>query len=165
MHGARRQRRAQLLVAEQPREQRAEARLVDLAGEVLEEAVELVEVAVGGGEEPRRVGVRRVRAHDARTSACSSSRKRSTRPRRADEVAAVEAAREEVGVAEHASRERARPVAQLEARYGDPVRAIRRSLRVQAKTPSTSPARSVATLPTGRLGAVRAGRVGRGTRA
>ena len=48
--------RPQRRIAEQPLEQRAVAGLVDLAGEVLEEAVELVQVAIGDGEERRGVG-------------------------------------------------------------------------------------------------------------
>ena len=69
---------AQRGVAEQALQQRAVAGLVDLAREVLEEAVELVEVAVGDGQERGRVGA--VARSIARTSTCSSSRKRSTRP-------------------------------------------------------------------------------------
>ena len=51
-------------IAEQRIEQRPQGRVVDLAGEVLEEAFELVEVAVGGGQEAARVGLGALRARD-----------------------------------------------------------------------------------------------------
>ena len=79
------QRRPQLRVAEQRVEQRAVAGVGDLAGEVLEEAVELVEVAVGDrqeaapGRRPRPPIGRRARCRSSSTTVWS--RKRSTRPR------------------------------------------------------------------------------------
>ncbi|MEA2126825.1 MAG: hypothetical protein QOI80_3607 [Solirubrobacteraceae bacterium] len=78
---------------------------MDLADEVLEEPVELVEVAVGDRQERRRIGIRgapdlehvqrqRVaEALDARTHA--------------HDVAALEAPRRDVGVAEDPRRHRA----------------------------------------------------------
>ena len=107
---------AQRGIAQERLEQRAVARVVDLAREVLEEAVELVEVAVGDGEERGGVGVRRPldrphldlqRVAEALHAALH-----------AHEVAAVEAAAEQVRVAEHARGERARAVAQLEREVG-----------------------------------------------
>ena len=71
--------RAQRGIAEQRLHQPAVRRVVDLAGQVLEEPLELVEVAVGDREErrpDRRASARRM----SRTSSWSSSRKRSTRP-------------------------------------------------------------------------------------
>ena len=56
MQGARRSSARNGGVAEEGVEQGAQVGVVDLAREVLEEAVELVEVAVGGRQERRRVG-------------------------------------------------------------------------------------------------------------
>ena len=50
-------RRAQNAVAEHRLEQSPVAPVVDLAGQMLEEAVELVEVAVGGGQERGRIEI------------------------------------------------------------------------------------------------------------
>ncbi len=55
---------AERLVGEQAVKQRPVAGVGDLAGEVLEEAVELVEVAVGDGQEFARVDRRVVGAGD-----------------------------------------------------------------------------------------------------
>ena len=101
--------RAQRRVAEQVVQQRAVPGLVHLARQVLEEAVELVEVAVGDREERRRVGlgcVGRARSSAPRPGARRGSARRAARPR--DEVAAVEAAGQRVGVAERARRDGAR---------------------------------------------------------
>ena len=61
MPGARAGRAAQLgaeaLVAQEGVQQRHEVGVVDLAREVLQEAVELLDVAVGHGEELRRIGL------------------------------------------------------------------------------------------------------------
>ena len=92
-------------VVEQALEQRAVARLVDLAREVLEEAVELVEVAVGDGQERGRVGV--LGALDRADLDLELVAEALHAPLHAHEVAAVEAAAEQVGVAEHARRQRA----------------------------------------------------------
>ena len=56
-HGARRISARSCAVAEQALEQRLQPRVIDLAREVLEEAFELVEVAVGGRQEAGRVGL------------------------------------------------------------------------------------------------------------
>src|SRR5947199_4122920 len=57
--------RSQRGVAEEPVQQRAVLAVVHLSREMLEKAVELVQVAVGGREEPRRVDpVAIVRAGD-----------------------------------------------------------------------------------------------------
>jgi hypothetical protein len=61
----------------------------------------------------------------------------------------------QIGVAEDPRRQRAAAIAQLERQVGTPARVSRRSLRVQAKTPSTaSPARSVASAPARRAARV-----------
>ena len=74
------------------------------------------------GRGRRRAGTRRgrprrrARVAIARTSTCSSSRKRSTRPATRTRSPRSKRAACEVGVAEDAARERARAVAQLDAR-------------------------------------------------
>src|SRR4029079_1316671 len=83
-----------------------------LAREVLEEAVELVEVAVGDRQERRGVGA--VRTLDPPHSELELVAEALALALDADEVAAVEAAAEQIGVAEHARGQRARAVAQLE---------------------------------------------------
>ena len=119
--GERAQRRAQRLVAEQADEQRAEAGLADLAGERVEEAVELVEVAVGDGQERRRVGRPGVDADEARQLDLQLAAEARDAPGGADEVAALEAPGEQVGVAEQARRAARRcGRAARRARYGDP---------------------------------------------
>ena len=92
-----------------------EAGVVDLAGEVLEEAVELVEVAVGDGQERGRVGLAagararsRARRPAARRGSARRGRATRTRSPRSKRPA------RHVGVAEHARRDRAGAVAQLE---------------------------------------------------
>ena len=109
-------RRAQLGVPEQVLQQRPVAGLVDLPREVLEEAVELVDVAVGDRQERGRVGVRR--ALDRADLDLQLVAEALHPPLDADEVAAVEAAAEQVGVAEHARRKGRRAVAQLERQIG-----------------------------------------------
>src|SRR5919199_3887439 len=82
-----------------------------------------------------------------RTSTCSSSRKRSTRPR-----TRTRSPRSKRPASRSASRNARAWIAPVRsrssnARYGDPERASRRSLRAQANSSSTSsPGRSVATL-------------------
>ena len=128
----------------------AVAGVVDLAREVLEEAVELVEVAVGDRQERGRVGRRRrARSRARRPAARRGSARRGpatrTRSPRSKRPA------EQVGVAEHARRA-ARPCGRAARARGRACRCARvsRSLRVQAKTPSTSsPARSGAELGRG----------------
>ncbi len=53
-----------MAVAEHPLEQATQPRFVELAGEVLVEAFELVEVAVGDGQEARGVGLGALGAGD-----------------------------------------------------------------------------------------------------
>ena len=137
--------RAQRVVAQQPLQQAAVAGIVDLAREVLEEAVELVDVAVGDREERGRVGAlgARDRAHlDLQLVAEALDAARDPH-----EVAALEAAGQHVGVAERA-RPRSRPCGRAARARGTatPERAVSRSLREHAKTASTaSPARRAAT--------------------
>ena len=129
MHGARRQFGAQRLVVDDVLEEARVALLVDLAREVLEEAVELVDVAVGDGQEGGRVRLlgTRDRAHvDLQLVAEALHPARDP-----DEVTALEAPRQDVRVLERAGLDRARPVAQLERQIG---RARARGQPVLART-------------------------------
>ena len=101
-------------VAEERVEQRAQVGVVDLPPEVLEEAVELLDVAVGDRQELRRV------RHLLR---CALDRFQldlelvaealhATADRH--EIASLELARQEIGVAERAAGDRAGAVAQLD---------------------------------------------------
>ena len=103
---------AQRLVAEQALEQAGVGGVVDLAREVLEEAVELVEVAVGDGQELRGVGG--LGALDLVHLDLQLVAEALHAPAHAHELAAVEAPGEHVGVLERAAGERAGAVAQLE---------------------------------------------------
>ena len=109
---------AQRGVAEQRVEQRLEAGVVDLARKVLEEAVELVEVAVGDRQEGRRIGLARRRATDRAQLDLQLVAKALDATGDAHEVAAIEAAREHVGVAKGATLHGARAVAQLDGEIG-----------------------------------------------
>ncbi len=106
--------RAQRAVGEQVVQQRAQARVMDLAREVLEEAVELVEVAVGDGQERRRIDLAVLYAPDRAQLDLQLVAEALDATRDAHEVAALEAAREHVGVAERARLHRAAAIAQLD---------------------------------------------------
>jgi hypothetical protein len=73
---------------------------VDLAREVLEEAVELVEIAVGDRQERRRVG--RFRALDRAQLDLQLVPEALDPPGHAHEIAALEAPGEQIRVPEHA---------------------------------------------------------------
>ena len=103
---------AQRLVAEQALEQARVGGVVDLAREVLEEAVELVDVAVGDRQELRRVGG--LGALDLLDVDLQLVAEALHAPAHAHELAAVEAPGEDVGVLERATGQRAAAVAQLE---------------------------------------------------
>jgi hypothetical protein len=107
-------RRAQRRVAEQRVEQRAQAGVVDLAREVLEEAIELVEVTVGDRQEGRGIGVVVGRARDRAQLDLQLVAEALDASRDAHEVAALEAPGEHVGVAEGARLDGAAAVAQLD---------------------------------------------------
>ena len=93
--------------------------VVDLAGEMFEEAVELVEVAVGGRQELRRVNVV---ARLGPPHVDQLEHELIAEPLGlagdADDVAAVEATGDPVGVAEHASGHGSGPIAELEGEVG-----------------------------------------------
>ena len=96
------------VVAEQRVEQAPVARVIDLAREVLEEAVELLEITVGAREEARR-GLRPLGSPSARASDVPDlDHELVTKPldaaADADELAALEPPGEHVGVAERAGR-------------------------------------------------------------
>jgi predicted ATP-grasp superfamily ATP-dependent carboligase len=90
---------------------------VDLAREVLEEAVELVQVAVRDGQE--RGGIRLLGARDAADLDLQLVAKALDATDDAHEIAPLEAPGEEVRVAERAPGHRPRPVAQFERQIGD----------------------------------------------
>ena len=143
MPGARARRAApvgsQLFVGQQGVEQPPVVRIVDLAREMLEEAVELVAVAECDRQELLRVDRSGGRLGDRAHFDLQLVAEPLDPPGDMDQVAALEAGG-------HARRHRAkaRPWIVPErsrssrARYGEPVRAIRRSLRTHAKTPATS---------------------------
>jgi len=106
--------RAQRRVAEQRGQQRLVPGFVDLASEVLEEAVELVEVAVGDRQERGRVGLAFTRPTDAAQLDLQLVAEALDAAGDADEVAAFKAPGEDVGVAERARLNGARPIAQLD---------------------------------------------------
>ena len=99
----------------------AQRRVVDLAGQVLEEAGELVAVAVGRGQEVARVELAAVELLDVVDLGDQLAAEALGAARDADRVALVEAGREAVDVAERAARDRAGAVAQLEREVGRPV--------------------------------------------
>jgi hypothetical protein len=113
MTGARAGRPAQLgaevRVAEEGVDQRTQVRVVDLTGQVLEEAVELLQVAVGGGQERRRVG--RLGAPDRVELDLELVAEALDPPGDLHQVPALELAGEEVGVAEGARLDGAAAVA------------------------------------------------------
>jgi hypothetical protein len=107
---------------------------VHLARQVLEEAVELVEVAVRDRQERRRVG--RLGALDRAQLDLQLVPEALDPPRDAHEVAPLEAAAEQVRVAEHAGRQGRRAVAQLERqvrRAGAGGQAVLARARVHAR--------------------------------
>ena len=118
-HGARRSPARSSGSARAPLDQPPEVGVGDLAGQVLEEAVELVEVAVGhaAGSPTGRPRRRAARAIDS-SSTWRASRKRSTRPATVHEVPPLEAGGEEVGVAEGAGLDLAGAVAQPHREVG-----------------------------------------------
>jgi hypothetical protein len=90
------------------------------AGEVLEEPVQLVEVPVGDRQERRRVGLAGRRARHRAQVELQLLAEALDAPRDAHEVSPVEAGRRDVGVPEHARRDRARAVAQLQRQVRRP---------------------------------------------
>ncbi len=85
---------------------------MDLAGEVLEEAVELVEVAVRDRQERRRIRLLSTcNRADVDLQLVAEALDASGDP---DEIAAIEAPREQIRVLERARLDRARAIAQLE---------------------------------------------------
>ena len=112
------QRAAEVAVGEHAVEQPPERDVADLTREVLEEAVELVEVAVGDGEERGRVGLLGGRPGDRAQVGLELVAEALDAAGHAHEVAAVEAAGQDVGVAEDAGADRAGLVAELEGQVG-----------------------------------------------
>ena len=123
---------AEARVGEERVEQAAVAGVGDLAREMLEEAVELVEVAVGDRQEVRRVGLALGRPLDPVELDLRLLAEAHDAAARAHELARLEAAALEVGVAEDAGRERSAAVAQLDREVGR-ARARREALLARAR--------------------------------
>ena len=105
-------------VAQERVDQLPQARVVHLAAEVLEEAVELLQVAVGGGQELGGSASPAVHAGDRGELGGQLVAEALDAPGHPHEVAAVELAGEEVGVAEGAGGDGAAAVAQLDREVG-----------------------------------------------
>src|SRR5205807_9794134 len=88
--------------------------LVDLAREVLEEALKLVEVAFRGRQKARGVGFGGARRGDRRDVDLQLVAKARRAPAHAHQLAALEAPREHVRLAKRTRRNRPAAVAQLE---------------------------------------------------
>ena len=126
---------AQLAIAEQAPEQRLERTVVNLPCEMLEEPFELVQIAICGGQEPRRIGPLALGAPDRADIDLELIAKPLDTSAHVHEVASLEAPCKNVGVPERPSDDRAAAVTQLERRYGVPARETWRSLRAHAKHP------------------------------
>ena len=106
------------VVAQEEVEQRPQRRIVHLPGQVLEEAVQLVEVAVRHGQELRRIGVAGVGAAHRAELGLELVPEALDPARHLHQVALLELPGDEVGVAEDAGRQRAGAIAQLEREVG-----------------------------------------------
>ena len=104
MHGARRSWARSDSSPSTRLQQRGEGGVADLAGQCVEEAVELVEVAVGDGQEVRRVGLVGAGAADLLDVELELVAEALHAPAHAHEVAALEAPGQDVGVAERPRR-------------------------------------------------------------
>ena len=117
------------LGVEDPLDHLAESLVVDLAGQMLEKAVQLLDRAVGGREELGRVERVRLdppqRRHLGREVAAEALDLAAD----LDRIPALETGAEQIDVAEDAGRDRAGPVAELEAQVG---RAVLRLLAILA---------------------------------
>ena len=98
---------------QEPLHRPQQGRIVDLAREVLQEALELLDRAIGGGQELRRVEGPRLQALDVVELGDHLAAKALESPAHADRVAALEAQPDAVGLAEHPGGQRAGGVAQL----------------------------------------------------
>jgi hypothetical protein len=113
---------------------------------MLEEAVELVEVAVGNGQELRRVSS--LRAADRVELDLELVAKALDAPRDSDEVASFEGRGVKIGVAEQPAGDGARAVAKLEREIGDTI-ACHEAVLARAREHAFDP-RSLAELGNGR---------------
>src|SRR5215210_6151840 len=106
------------VVAEERVEQAPEVLVVHLPCQVLEEAVELLHVAVGHRQELGRIARLLARTPDRLQRHLKLVAKALDTPAHAHEVAALELPGEEVGVPERAAGDRARAVAQFDRQIG-----------------------------------------------
>ena len=111
-----------------------EAGVRDLAGEELEEPVELVGVAAERRGRRRRIGLGGL---DERTCTCSRPPKRSTRPSTRTASPSSKRAVEQVDVAPDPRLDRPLVSTSSSARYGAPFLVVSRRFRATAYTPST----------------------------
>ena len=117
-------------------------RVVDLAREVLEEALELLDRAIGGRQELRRVVRAGLQALDIVELGDHLAAKALDPAANADRVAAFEAQPDPVGLAEHPGRERAGGVAELERQVGAAVARRQAVLPQAAVAALESPSRA-----------------------
>ena len=111
----------QRLGEEKPLDDTAQAGIVDLAAQVLEEALELLDRAVGGGKElggVERPGLEPAHVVELRRQLAPEALELAAGEHR---VATLEAQPDPIGLAEDASRKRAGAVAQLQRQVGAPV--------------------------------------------
>ncbi len=129
------------LGVEDPLDDLAERLVVDLAGQVLEKPVQLVDRAVRGRQELGRVERARLdppqRRHLGREVAAEALDLAAD----LDRVAALEAGAEQIDVAEDPGRNRAGPVAELEAQVGRAVLRLLAILAYHRKAPREGSAR------------------------
>ena len=138
MHGARRKSLASGSAKQEPLDDAAQAGVVDLAAQVLEEALQLLDRAIGGGKElggVERPGLEPAHVVELRRQLAPEALELAAGEHR---VATLEAQPDPVGLAEDASGKRAGAVAQLERQVGAPVPG-RQSVLAHARVAALEP--------------------------
>ncbi len=138
MHGARRKSLARRPGDHEPFDDAAQAGVVDLAAQVLEEALELLDRAIGSGQELPRVerpGLEPAHVVELGRQLAPEALELAPGVHR---VAAFEAQPDPIGLPEHASRKRAGSVAELQRQVGAPV-ARRQSILANARVAALEP--------------------------
>ena len=93
---------------------RGQRRVVDLAGEMLEESLELLAVAIGGRQELGRIGLCRLEPAHVLELGDERSAEARNPPAHLDRIAAIESRADPVGVAKDAGGDGAGAIAELE---------------------------------------------------